>query len=395
MPRIVNVDLSSTVNGWREKTNLLGTYIGDLDALTTLDSSSIVGAINSIETKTSVGGSTLQLAKNQLSATTSGGGTYCELSYSSATGVFTFVRRALTQSDIPALDAGKITTGTFNPALLPNFDASNITTGTIDTARLPYLNANQTTMGQFHEDRIPSLATSKITSGIFLIDRIPNIPSSMITDDGTDIPADIIPAVFERSNVSANVTASRTMTNTNTFTNTGTVIFNGPVSLNDSMEINADMTIQSANDNQYDIGATGARLKGVYANTFYGLATSANFADLAEKYTTDIEYPVGTVMKVSVIDEAETDECNVFGLPVGVISLKPAFLMNADVEGQALALKGRVPVRVIGAVSKGETVYAHNNGRASKEYDGAAIVGVALETNTSIDEKLVECVLKL
>ena len=69
--------------------------------------------------------------------------------------------------------------------------------------------------------------------------------------------------------------------------------------------------------------------------------------------------------------------------------------MNADVEGQALALKGRVPVRVIGAVSKGETVYAHNNGCASKEYNGAAIVGVALESNNSIEEKLVECVLKL
>ena len=100
-------------------------------------------------------------------------------------------------------------------------------------------------------------------------------------------------------------------------------------------------------------------------------------------------------MKVSVADESETDECNVFGLPVGVISLNPAFLMNADAEGQALALKGRVPVRVVGVVSKGETLYAHNNGCASKEYDGAAIVGVALETNTSIEEKLVECVLKL
>ena len=100
-------------------------------------------------------------------------------------------------------------------------------------------------------------------------------------------------------------------------------------------------------------------------------------------------------MKVSVADESETDECNVFGLPVGVISLKPAFLMNAEAEGQALALKGRVPVRVVGAVSKGETLYAHNNGCASKEYNGAAIVGVALESNSSIEEKLVECVLKL
>jgi len=35
-----------------------------------------------------------------------------------------------------------------------------------------------------------------------------------------------------------------------------------------------------------------------------------------------------------------------------VISEKPAYLMNSAAEGQAVGLKGRVPVRVVGAVKK-------------------------------------------
>ena len=36
--------------------------------------------------------------------------------------------------------------------------------------------------------------------------------------------------------------------------------------------------------------------------------------------------------------------------------------MNADAEGQAIGLKGRLPVRVKGAVKKGDAVYAWEDG---------------------------------
>jgi hypothetical protein len=69
--------------------------------------------------------------------------------------------------------------------------------------------------------------------------------------------------------------------------------------------------------------------------------------------------------------------------------------MNESITGQALALKGRVPVRVYGSIRKGEAVYVYENGVASNNYNGAALVGIALETNTSENEKLVECVIKI
>lgn len=130
----------------------------------------------------------------------------------------------------------------------------------------------------------------------------------------------------------------------------------------------------------------------LYARFFQGTATSAQYADLAEKYTTDEEYPVGTVMAVG--GEAEARGAKVSDLVIGVVSEKPAYLMNAEADGQALALKGRVPVRVNGPVSKGQAVYAWQDGVASTIASNG-LVGVALESNNDEGEKLVECVLKV
>lgn len=124
-------------------------------------------------------------------------------------------------------------------------------------------------------------------------------------------------------------------------------------------------------------------------------ATQARYADLAEKYTVEYDHPVGTVMMVSYSDDYEIEKCTVSGIPVGIISENPAYLMNESIEGQAIALKGRVPVRVVGSIKKGEAVYAYHDGCASKDFNGAALVGIALETNTDSDEKLVECVVKV
>ena len=130
------------------------------------------------------------------------------------------------------------------------------------------------------------------------------------------------------------------------------------------------------------------------ANTFNGISTSAKYADLAEMYDTDQSYPVGTCMAIggdkeaTAIDKADSDIC------IGVISTKPAYLMNAEAEGQAIALVGRVPVRITGPVKKGETVFVAKNGTASVDGEGQR-VGIALEDNDRHEETLVECILKL
>jgi len=131
------------------------------------------------------------------------------------------------------------------------------------------------------------------------------------------------------------------------------------------------------------------------ATIFNGTATKARYADLAEKYTTDQEYPVGTAMAIggsSTIEEARAAKSS--DICVGVISEKPAYLMNSEAEGQAIALKGRVPVRIKEPVSKGQAIYAWEDGVCTTTAT-RALVGVALESNTSAEEKLVECILKV
>jgi hypothetical protein len=135
---------------------------------------------------------------------------------------------------------------------------------------------------------------------------------------------------------------------------------------------------------------------------FQGTATSALFADLAEKYLTDAEYEVGTV--VAVGGDAEVTACMKGNRAFGAVSANPAYMMNAGlVGGTYIALKGRVPVKVIGPVKKGDTLIAADNGCCSEAkamLRGMTVRGtfpdtfaVALETNDSPDVKLVEAII--
>ena len=144
-----------------------------------------------------------------------------------------------------------------------------------------------------------------------------------------------------------------------------------------------------------DLDAISIASNGVvtFSQAITGQASSALYADLAEKYTTDAEYSPGTI--VSVGGDAEmTRATSEDDYIAGVISTQPAFLMNNAIDGQDIALVGRVPVRVVGSVSKGQPVFVANNGCASANGQGK-IVGIALETNSDLGENLVECMLKV
>ena len=144
-----------------------------------------------------------------------------------------------------------------------------------------------------------------------------------------------------------------------------------------------------------DLDAISIASNGVvtFSQAITGQASSALYADLAEKYTTDAEYSPGTIVSVGG-DEEMTQATSEDDYIAGVISTQPAFLMNNAIDGQDIALVGRVPVRVVGSVSKGQPVFVANNGCASANGQGK-IVGIALETNSDLGENLVECMLKV
>ena len=104
--------------------------------------------------------------------------------------------------------------------------------------------------------------------------------------------------------------------------------------------------------------------------------------------------PAGTAVAVGTDDCCEVVPARASDYCIGVVSTDPAYMMNSEADGQYIGLKGRLPVRVKGAVSKGEAVYAMNDG-VSSTIKTTALVGVALETSSDEGEKLIECVLKV
>jgi len=123
---------------------------------------------------------------------------------------------------------------------------------------------------------------------------------------------------------------------------------------------------------------------------FDGTATAARYADLAEKYLPDQEYAPGTV--VTIGGDAEITQASGGDRAIGVISTNPAYMMNKDLEGGVyVALKGRVPCRVLGPVSKGDDMCPGPNGVAvSDRFGDKKVFGVALESSDDEGEKIIE-----
>lgn len=89
-------------------------------------------------------------------------------------------------------------------------------------------------------------------------------------------------------------------------------------------------------------------------NTVFAKATSAQYADLAEKYLADANYEPGTVVVFGGTQEITVTTNYADNRVAGVVSTDPAYLMNSQSDGLPIALRGKVPVKVVGAVSKGD-----------------------------------------
>ena len=147
-----------------------------------------------------------------------------------------------------------------------------------------------------------------------------------------------------------------------------------------------------------NIGAVGAAF-----NTVHATATTAQYADVAERFAADQEYLPGTVVEIG--GKAEVTKAvnelseNVFG----VISTRAAYLMNSgagdDSTHPPIAMTGRVPVRVSGIIRKGDRLVAAGNGlaRAARANEATAfnVIGRSLENKTTDGEGLIEAIVTI
>lgn len=137
---------------------------------------------------------------------------------------------------------------------------------------------------------------------------------------------------------------------------------------------------------------------------FRGIATTAEYADVAERYHADKPYDAGTVVKIGGEHEITETDVALDSEVFGIISTHPGVELNAgagpDETHPFVAIAGRVPCKVIGPVRKGQRlVTSEENGvaRAPQDHEGEAddwyrVVGRALENKDTESVGMVEVV---
>jgi len=163
----------------------------------------------------------------------------------------------------------------------------------------------------------------------------------------------------------------------------------------DKLSVSGDLTTTGAINSGGDVYASSG------SGTFYGTATAALYADLAENYKINKEFKdlltPGTVVSLSDGSDSEIvpyDE----NLPLaGVISTAPGFLLNSKIDEDEyyvqLALNGRVPVKTTGTINKGmylipsKDVPGSAQGLSKEEFkkldyiDQIELIGISLSTD--------------
>jgi len=130
-----------------------------------------------------------------------------------------------------------------------------------------------------------------------------------------------------------------------------------------------------------NIGSTSS-----YFNRLFATATTALYADVAERFAADEELAPGTVVELGGTAEITRSKQDLSENVFGVISTRAAYLMNGgageDDTHPPVAMTGRVPVQIIGVVRKGDRLVSAGNGVARAAQPGEAtafnVIGRAL-----------------
>ena len=140
-----------------------------------------------------------------------------------------------------------------------------------------------------------------------------------------------------------------------------------------------------------------------YFNRLFATATTALYADVAERFASDQEYAPGTVVELGGTAEITCSNTDLSDNVFGVISTQAAYLMNggagSDATHPPVAMTGRVPVRVTGTVRKGDRLVSAGNGLARAAQPGEATafntVGRALHDKLEDSQGTVEAIVTI
>jgi hypothetical protein len=134
-----------------------------------------------------------------------------------------------------------------------------------------------------------------------------------------------------------------------------------------------------------------------------GNQINANYADVAERFEADEELSPGTVVELGGSAEITQVSADLSEKVFGVISTRAAYLMNSsagpDATHPPVAMTGRVPVKVVGSVVRGDRLVSAGNGHARSAQAGEAtafnVIGRALRDKLDTAPGTVEAIVTI
>jgi len=268
---------------------------------------------------------------------------------------------------------------------------------------------------------VDSLSGTHIVGNVTVNNKLSGIFSTENTAFTLAVPVSGISVVYPGLNVAGTITTTANVLTSNltvtnfaninsltgnvgNFTNanfTGNVKFSGNISWPATQNLNLSAIttdIVPAANLSYNLGNVSS-----WWNNIYGTSIHAQYADLAERFEADELYDAGTVVELGgdaeITAVAEDLSEDVFG----VISTNAAFVMNSRAGDNnthpPVAVQGRVPVKVIGKVRKGNRLVSAGNGyaRAGKRSEITTwnVIGRSLEDKDTDEPGIIEAVVKL
>jgi hypothetical protein len=153
---------------------------------------------------------------------------------------------------------------------------------------------------------------------------------------------------------------------------------------------------------QGNINESAPTLVDIRANIVHGRATTAQYADLAERYAADMLLEAGDVVILGGSKEITKCIKELDSQVFGVVSESPAFLMNNDAGNNdshpMIALQGRVRVKVQGVGKKGDRIVSSDTAGVARVVELAEctafnVLGRLIQDKYSQQTELTECVI--
>jgi hypothetical protein len=140
-----------------------------------------------------------------------------------------------------------------------------------------------------------------------------------------------------------------------------------------------------------------------YFNQVFATATTALYADVAERFEADAFLEPGTVVELGGTKEITRALADLSETVFGVISTRPAYTMNGgageDSTHPKVAMTGRVPVKVTGYIKKGDRLVSAGNGIARAAAAGEAtafnVIGRSLVDKPTPESGTIEAIVTI